>query len=165
MNRRALWLSGGATVVAYAALIGAAQVLLVPETGGLLPFDLRIGGYDAAQAQMFLDGISAAGRAAYLGPVRMLDTVFPVVFGAFLILLCRAVWPRVGWLGAVVLPVLYVVFDLWENARVGAMIAQNDAALAAGASALTQAKFLVLAMLAVAIGAAWLKQRKTEGSS
>ncbi len=165
MKRSALWLSGGAALVAYAALIGVAQVLLLPETGGPLPFDLRIGGYDAVQAQIFIDAISAEGRAAYLGPVRLLDTVFPVVFGAFLSLLCRAALPKAGWPAVASLPILYVVLDLWENARVGAMIAQNDAALAAGASALTQAKFIVLAVVALVLGAVWLWRRVKEGSS
>jgi hypothetical protein len=149
MSQRALWLSGGAAAVAYVALIAVGQIMVTVEAAGLAPFDLRIGGYTEADAAIYLAALSEAGRAAYLGPVRVLDTIFPVLFALFLALLSRAVWARGGWVLAASLPALYLLFDLWENARVAAMVAEGDPSLAGVASALTQAKFAALGVFAV----------------
>ena len=83
---RALALLTGAV---YAALIWTGATAVIPEAGGMWPFDLRATGYTPSEATAFLAALSADGRAAYLGPVAMLDTLFPPLLG---LLLASLIW-------------------------------------------------------------------------
>lgn len=150
---RALALLTGAV---YGALIWTGVTAVMPEAGGLLPFDLRATGYTEAEAAAFLAALSADGRAAYLGPVAMLDTLFPPLLG---LLLASLIW-RWGRPLLAPVPFLYVAVDLWENAVVGRMLASNDAALAGSASNLTQAKFALLAMSLALVWMSWRERAR-----
>ena len=48
--------------------------------GGLVPFDLRPGGYSHTEARAYLDALNAQGRALYQGPQYWLDMAYPVLF-------------------------------------------------------------------------------------
>ena len=66
-----------ATFVVYAAMALYTLPRIAAEAGGLMPFDLRPGGYDFEAATRFLSALSAEGRAIYLGPQRYLDLAYP----------------------------------------------------------------------------------------
>jgi hypothetical protein len=42
--------------------------------GGLTPFDIRLRGYNYAEARAFLEALGAQGRAYYASPELILDT-------------------------------------------------------------------------------------------
>ncbi len=125
------------------------------DAGGLPPFDLRPLGYSPDEVRAFLRALTAEGMAAYLGPVRITDTVFPVLFTVTLCL------PLRGWVPT--LPALgYGGFDLAENLMVARLLrAGPDGPEGAMrlASGLTVVKFaaLVLAVIlaARALWRAW----------
>jgi hypothetical protein len=149
-----LWALPVATAIAYGVLVLWFGPQVQAAAGGLTPFDLRPLGYDAEAARTFLSALTPEGRDVYLGPVRMTDTVFPVLFTLTLCLpLRRWHW---GW----ALPALaYGLLDLAENMAVatvlkaGPEVGQGAVALA---SSLTQAKFVaVLLATAIAGWAIW----------
>jgi hypothetical protein len=156
--RAGLWTLAAATAAAYAALIWTGVTQLLPEAGGQAPFDLRVMGYDVAEARAYLEALTDAGRRLWAGPVRWLDTVFPLLMGT---LLAALIW-RLGrpWLAPV--PFVYTAADLWENARVREMIAAGPGgvtpAMVEGASAVTQGKFALLAMSVALLWAVWRRR-------
>lgn len=146
------------TAAVLAALLWVGVVQAMQEAGGLRPFDLRPLGYDHAAAEAYLAALTESGRARLLGPVAALDTAFPVLLGA---LLAGLFW-RLGrpWLAP--LPFLYTAADLWENARVRAMIAAGPEGvtpqMAEGASAVTQGKYALLVMALALLWAIWRRR-------
>ena len=147
-----------ATAAVHAALVWVGVVRAMREAGGLRPFDLRSLGYDHAAAEAYLAALTESGRALFLGPVAVLDTAYPVLLGA---LLAGLLW-RLGrpWLAP--LPFLYTAADLWENARVRAMIAAGPEGvtpeMVAGASAVTQGKYALLVMALALLWAVWRRR-------
>ncbi|WP_372890806.1 hypothetical protein [Rhodosalinus sp.] len=156
--RRALLGLAAATGAVYAALLWFGVVRLTQEAGGLPPFDVRPLGYDHAAAEAYLAALSEAGQHLRLGPVGALDTAFPIMLG---VLLAALLW-RLGrpWLAP--LPLLYSAADLWENARVRAMIEAGPErvtpAMAEGASAVTQGKYALLVMSLALLWAVWRRR-------
>ena len=154
------WALPLATVASLVLLGGYFCPQLVAAAGGALPFDLRIMGYSLVEAQVYLAQLSPAGVALYLGPVRLADTVFPILLTATLCLPLR----RRGQLWF--LPALaYGLFDLAENVAVARLVHMGpevEAHAVAVASGFTQAKFLSAAIAAglalFALGQAWLKR-------
>jgi hypothetical protein len=145
------------TLASYVLLAGIFGPRISAAAGGLLPFDLRALGYDAGAARAFLTALTPEGRDLYLGPVRVNDTVFPILFTLTLCLPLRG-W---GWLWF--LPALaYGLLDLAENMAVavllsaGPEVAAGQVALASG---LTMAKFaaavLAIVLALVALVAKW----------
>jgi hypothetical protein len=147
--RLVIWLLPLAALASYLVLI----LLLVPrlsaETAGMLPFDLRALGYSAEDAHAYLGAMTPAGQALYLGPIRLNDTIFPILL---MLTLCLSQW---RWHWAFSLPALaYGLVDLAENRAVARLIRtgpQVDSASVALASALTMAKY---AAVTLAIGLA-----------
>ncbi len=150
-----------ATAGVYAWLVLGHGLALQDMAGGLQPFDLRVRGYSLVEAQDYLAALPAEGSARYLGPVRVLDTLFPVLMALTLMWWMR---PHRGAMGLVCMAVAagYAVLDLAENAAVATLLRAGvdgaDATAVALASALTQAKFVAFAVAALL--AAWrLAQR------
>ncbi|KEO56433.1 hypothetical protein [Thioclava pacifica] len=116
--------------VLLAALTGAVYLAMTLVTlphlreaaGGLAPFDLRPGGYSAAQARAFLDALDAPARQYYLSVQQRLDLVFPALEAVTLIFAFRAL--ATGWLavGLSVMAGLGAVFDYLENHAVAALL-------------------------------------------
>jgi hypothetical protein len=48
--------------------------------GGLKPFDIRPMGYSYDEARAFLDAIGEQGRAYYLNPELVIDTIYPPLY-------------------------------------------------------------------------------------
>lgn len=157
MNRAISWLLPLATAAVYGWLVIGHGLALQAMVDGLQPPDLRIAGYDLADMRAWLAAMPPEGVARYLGPVRMLDTAFPVLMGLTLLWWLR---PLAGWLAlaGAVAAVGYVALDLAENAAVAGLLRAGpdgvDAAAVARASALTQAKFAAFALAAI-LAAVW----------
>ncbi len=154
MNRAPLLLLLAATAAVYAVLV----LVYLPQlwAGGLAPFDLRLAGYDAEAAGDYLAGLSALGKAAYQGPVRLLDTLFPMLLSAVLLLpLGARAWRGLtaGTRLALGLPALgYGLLDLAENTAIARLLRAElpvDSGAVRVASLLTQTKFALLALAVV----------------
>ena len=149
-----LW---GLTGVLYLIIVLWSLPMIAGEAEDILPFDLRPLGYSLGEAGAFLNALSDAGRAQYLGPQRWLDVAFPVCLAAALLVSFSRLFPRrVAWaLGAVA--VLGMLADLSENHTVREMLVAEavDAETVARASMFTLVKSLcaTVAMTAVLIGA------------
>ena len=152
-----LWALPLSAALAYAVLVLWFGPQVQAAAGGLTPFDLRPLGYGSDAARQFLTALTPEGRAVYLGPVRINDTVFPVLFTLTLCLPVRR------WHWAWTLPALaYGLLDLAENLVVARMLRAGpevDAGVVALASDLTQAKFAAVALAVViclwGLWAAW----------
>ena len=105
------------TVLVGAVLSYWALPQVQAAAGGLEPFDLRWSGYDLTAARAFLTALSAAGRALYLGPVRLIDTAFPILLTLTLCLPLRG-RPPVWFLPALACGLL----DLAENMTVARLL-------------------------------------------
>lgn len=155
---------GRLTYLALAAVVLALWALLVTVTGpaitkaagGLAPFDLRITGYDLAQAQAFLSRISGPGRDLYLEAQLRLDTFFPVVLGLFLTWSFVVLYPRLLATLLAVIAMAGAGADLVENARIATMLRADEvtAPMVAAASQATVTKWALdgLALTAFALG-------------
>lgn len=141
------------TAAEYGVLVGWGGSTLSAASGGLVVFDLRVTGYSPDEARVFLAALSPEGRQFYLGPVRVLDTVFPI---AYTLCLCIAIWYRsLGlphWLRAALtgLGVGYGALDLTENVYLAKILRAGpealDEKLVHLASALTIGKFIIAAL-------------------
>lgn len=137
--RMGYWLAFAMMLAVYAAMTFWTLPGIVEGTGGLMPFDLRFSGYGPDEARAFLAALSDEGRAVYLGPQRLLDTLYPallaVVLAGGVAALVRARWLRVVLLAAVLGG---MGADYLENARVAALLtadAVTDEAIAAASRA------------------------------
>lgn len=160
-----LWAALAAALLAAMGFLAA--TVLGPEAGGRPAFDIRVTGYGADTARAYLGALSDRGRALYLREMRVLDTLFP----AALYLAWRdAVWqaqgPATPWpVRAVALApgLIYLLADLWENAAIAEMLRAGPQALEASAvaraSALTVAKWALLAVMAVLLAALWTTRK------
>lgn len=138
------WLVPLAALASYLVLILLLAPRLSAESAGLLPFDLRALGYSGDAARAYLTALTPAGAALYLGPIRLNDTIFPILFALTLCL------PLRRWHWGFTLPALaYGLADLGENWAVARLIrtgpAVDDASVALAAH-LTQAKFALAAV-------------------
>ncbi|MBF9043509.1 hypothetical protein HKCCE4037_09230 [Rhodobacterales bacterium HKCCE4037] len=165
MTARRWWL---ALLLLTAALYGWLAWLwftqLVPGADGLTPFDGRILGYSFAEAEAFLAALSADARVLYLTRIRHLDTIFPICLA---LLLAAPLWRLpTGWMRALaVIPILYLVSDLAENAAVAGLLRVDPAALTPDlvtwASTLTQVKYAALGLSVFALGLVFVRTRRS----
>jgi hypothetical protein len=146
------------TAVNYAALIWMAMFKIMPATQGLKPFDLRFFGYSYDDALTYLATLNIKTTLMWLGPVRWLDTSFPL-----LLTITMSGW---GWVLSeglskpiraltIALPLIYLVFDYLENFLVAKMIAGilPSAAQVQMASSMTVWKFIFVAACALVLAA------------
>ena len=158
MPRWINWALPIAAALSYAVLVGWYGRQVQAAAGGLMPFDLRWSGYGPAEAREFLAALTPEGRGTYLGPVRITDTLFPILFTLTLCL------PLRGWSAPWFLPALaYGLLDLAENMAVARLLHAGPEVAAgpvAFASALTMAKFAALVVaLGLALRGLWAKWR------
>jgi hypothetical protein len=147
------WALPLATLAACLGLLGFCAVMLGAQSSGL-PFDLRPLGYSLTEAQAYLSHLTPSGTALYLGPIRLMDTLFPILFTLTLCLPMRGrdqLW---------FLPALaYGILDLSENIavarilRAGTEVQAHAVTLASG---MTEAKYAALAVaVLLALYALW----------
>jgi hypothetical protein len=144
------------TGVVYALMLGIGLLWLVPASGGILPPDTWIAGYDAGQMTAWMMALEEQGLALYMGPLHWLDTLFPPLLG---LLIASAIW-RLGrgWLAMV--PFLYSATDLWENAVLRGILRSGDVGLSDHAAALTQGKYALLSLSLVLLWMVWRDYRR-----
>jgi negative regulator of sigma E activity len=127
---RAFWL-GLALMLGGLALIYFWSAPRI-DAGGLAPFDLRTHGYTFDEARAFLTALTPEGRAVYLGPQRVADTIFPVGFAATMMLLVfwglKRLSRPAAWAG-LALPLAYFAADMAENAAVAGLLRTEPTAL------------------------------------
>lgn len=150
------------TAAVYGWLVLGHGLDLQRLAGGLLPFDLRVGGYDLDAALRYLVALPPEGVALYLGPIALLDTVFPVLLGLTLLWWMRPLATPFGLVCALA-ALGYVALDLLENRATGALVAGGAFGLTPdavrAASLLTQGKFMALGLACVlAARAAWMRR-------
>ena len=134
----------------------------------MLIFDSRFTGYEAGPAREYLTWIAQSpdALAAYLGPFRQLDTLFPILLT---VALCGALWlhtdgshpvRRLLLIGA---PGAYLLMDMMENARVAEML-QTGVEVAdqviGQASTFTVMKWTLLIVSLLVVTNEWWRARK-----
>lgn len=130
MKWRLYWLLVAAMLANYAVMVAWSLPALQEMAGGLPAFDLRPGGYTFDEARTFLGKIGANGRTFYLGTQQWLDTLYPALLGAVLVIALLALAPaRVKWLLAAS-AAAGAVFDYLENNAVAAMLRAGPDSLA-----------------------------------
>jgi hypothetical protein len=177
MSENAVRFSSGRLVVVLLVLSVALWAVLsfvtVPHlqrsAGGLPPFDARLRGYGYEEARALLLALGVEGRAYYLSPELVLDTIFPPLYAAFGAL---ALWwltmpgrlrdgavPIALRVTLVAFPVAELVFDGVENiciARMDRRWPDLSPGLVSVASLATQWKFVaaVLTLISLVVLAA-----------
>ena len=161
---RFFWVSAVTAVLCFVALAILSKGSLEPD--GMVIFDSRLGGYDLVAAQTYLGALNSEQIALYLGTFRQLDTVFPLLLALALgggLWLNTSSWGKGARLGMMALPLGYLALDLLENAavarllRAGSEVKETSVAMASG---LTQSKWVVLAVLLLAVVFSWRQARK-----
>jgi hypothetical protein len=168
------------SIVLFFAMIWGPLAELRGIAGGLDPFDMRLGGYDLAEARALLAALGAEGRDYYTDIQLRIDTLYPLTYalsrGLLLLWLAlpgraspRGFSPRVK-AALLIAPVAACLFDWAENQGIAAMLAswpEVSPATVARASACTVAKSaastvtecLCLALLASGLWC-WLLRRR-----
>lgn len=165
---RLFWLIFAISGVIYAAMMFWTMPALIAAADGLMPFDMRPGGYDVAEARAYLAALSDAGRAVYLGPQHTLDLIYPATLATALVLGLRLVLPRRFAIPLAVIAILGAVLDYTENQLVARMLteaAPRDA-LIERANLATQGKSIAATIAGVALvlgglRAGWRRLRGT----
>jgi hypothetical protein len=166
-----------ALLVLSVALWAPLSFVTVPHlqqsAGGLPPFDVRLRGYGYEEARALLLALGEEGRAYYLNPELVLDTIFPPIYAA---LGALALWwltmpgrvrdgavPMAWRVTLVAFPVAELVFDGVENLCIAKMIwswPDLSPGLVSVASLATQLKFVAAALTLISVAvlaaaAAW----------
>lgn len=128
-------------------------------SGGMAMMDFMPADTPSDVVYRYLTEMTQAARDTYLGPQRILDTVFPLALAAALSLaIILVLRPKIGRLAlvAALVPLVYLYVDLLENAAVAGLLRTVDPLLEAIEMALlyTEMKFLLVLMagLILALG-------------
>lgn len=123
----------------------------------MAPLDGRFNGYSADEAQALFDALGSDGRKFYALSELSLDVLFPLVYGAWLVIVMWLVW-RAPWhfifTGVVAIA---CAADLAENGLIAymALTYSNESQpmmYAANLATLTKWRFLALAVVALVLG-------------
>ncbi len=140
---RVFWIGVVTAVIGYSLIMFWAAPQFADADG--LPFDLRKTGYTLAETQSYLASLNAEETAAYLGPERIADTIYPLglllTFGLGVYLAVRR-WSPVAGLVLALVALAYFGFDMAENAAVAGL-------LKAGAEGVTQDQVAQASVLSV----------------
>jgi len=131
---RGFWILMAVTLVVYGVIMLWSLSIVSEEAGGLVPFDLRPGGYSLEEAQAFLAALSPEGLAQYEGPQRWLDMVYPALLAATLGWVAwRLSKGLPEWVGLVLMLLIGVgmSFDYLENLHVARMLGAGAEAVPA----------------------------------
>lgn len=147
--RAAYWGLIGLTLAVYGTMLVWSLPQLVAAAGGLVPFDLRPGGYDAAAARALIAALGDEGRAYYLNVQQGLDTAYPALMALSFGLTFRRI--ARGWLawGLAGLSGVAAAFDYLENLSVRAMLLAGPDGVT-DAMALVASRYTVLKSVTVA---------------
>lgn len=174
MRKIAFWTLAAVTLAVYAVMLGWSLPTVSAAAGGLVPFDLRLGGYSLADVQQFLTALSPEGAAFYRDVQHRLDLAYPALSALTLFFALAHLLPeRLGrWRYVIALPALATAaFDYAENFTVDRMLEAGAAGLTpdlvATASTATQLKSLTTTLVMSAVlalliwrGVRWLLRRR-----
>lgn len=159
-----------ATMLLFAAMVWTTTRSLTPAPDWSV-FDARVFGYDLDYAQGYIGALRETGGIdVYLGRQRMLDTVFPALLTAVLLVVFRARCRGVVQMGLGALALVYLGADYLENARVAGLLRTAPEALTAqavaAASLATVVKYAALAPCLIAALVIYVQGRiaQSEGS-
>lgn len=98
------WICFTAAMIVYVTMLTWTIPAIKEAAGGIAPFDMRPMGYDASDAQAFLQALTPDGRQLYLGVQSQLDTFYPALMaislGLGMYLLSPVRWKLGRWIGA-----------------------------------------------------------------
>ncbi len=115
----------GVTLGSYLVMAFWTVPTISAGAGGMPILDTRLGGYSGGEARLFVKALSPAGRATYLGPQRLLDTIMPMSLTGTLALagfLLTRRWSRFLAVALAAVPLAYFTFDMLENAQVAVLL-------------------------------------------
>ena len=164
--RPAYWIVFACALGVYGTMLGWTLPAISAAAGGLVPFDMRPGGYTGDEARQFLAALSAEGRAIYLGPQHKLDLVYPALLAVVLIGAARALVPARGLTQVLIAAALVGAgADYLENARVAGLLTYDgevtDSMVAAASQAtLIKSGATTLAMCGVLVALIYAGWRK-----
>lgn len=165
------WVIVAATIANYFVMILWSLPKIRLSAGGLVPFDMRPGGYSFQEAVAFLSAINDSGREFYLNTQHLLDASYPALLAITLSVGLINLVPRYwGW-GVATIAISAGCFDYLENAVVAEMLSINlinlTPDLVSTGSNWTLAKSvsttlatLVLLIFLVMRSVVWVKNRK-----
>lgn len=125
--KRAFWVVFALTVANYLAMLFWSLPRLA--VNGMFPFDLRPAGYSGDEARAYLSALGTDQRAFYSGVQHKLDTLYPGLMAASLVLAYHLLFPRRAAWGLGLVAVAAATFDWLENASVSAMLRVEPQAL------------------------------------
>lgn len=150
------------TVANFAVLTWLGATDLAPSDAFKM-FDAHFAPYDLDYARAYLTALSPEAKQLYLGPVRMLDTLFPALLTAALLILFRVKLSGIWRAALMVLTLAYLGADYAENAQVAGLIRMPVDALTvegvARAGLLTMTKWITLLPCLGAAAWIWLRGR------
>jgi hypothetical protein len=154
IDRVIRWLLPLAALAVWAREVFGLYPRLATVSQGGTPFDLRVMGYRLNDALAYAAQLTPEGLAFYLGPLRMADTLLPLLLVPVLLLPLRG-RGQLWFLPALI----YGLADLGENIAVARLLRAGTEMQASDvmiASTLTQGKFLSLAVAALlAVWSLW----------
>lgn len=158
MGRYLFWALFAVTLVVYGVMLGWSLPTVSAAAGGLVPFDLRPGGYSLEEAKQFIGALSPEGVAFYRDVQHKFDIAYPALSSLTMFFALAWLLPkRIGaWRYLVAVPALAIaVLDYLENGVVDQMLAVGAAGLTgdlvASASQWTQLKSAVTSVVMTAI--------------
>ncbi len=152
-----------ATMLLFAAMVFTSTRSLTPGPEWSI-FDARVFGYDLAYAQGYLTALRETGQIdVYLGRLRMMDTVFPALLTAVLMVVIRLRYTGVVQMVLGALALVYLGTDYLENAFVAGLLRTEPDLLTVSAvqvaSIATMTKYATLSPCLIAALAAYVKGR------
>jgi len=123
MLKGAWWAVFVIALAVYGWMVLVTLAGIQAEAGGLRPFDMRPMGYSVEEARAFLAALSDAGREIYLGPQRLLDSIYPallaIVLGGAAWMLFSKTWVRATLIFTALVGMLA---DYTENVAIGFLL-------------------------------------------
>lgn len=126
VNRRLYWLIAAATLSVYAVMVLWSLPKISTAASGIMPFDMRPGGYSFVQAQGFLAALDPDATAFYLTTQLRLDLLYPALLMLTLVFGCYRLG-LAGWRRGLAhlfaaFALAGVAFDYLENAAIAGML-------------------------------------------
>lgn len=147
-------LFGLAAIAVYLVMLNATLATITDMTG-LAAFDMRPGGYGAAEAHELLTALGEIGRRYYLTRQIPLDLAYPALLALTLISITRIPYghgplPKTGKI-AVATSIGFALADYLENLGIAAMLWQgpgisDNLVLATSAASVTKAALTSIAI-------------------
>lgn len=165
--RLIFWVLSTVMLGVYLTMVFWSVPVIIADTGGLIPFDVRPTGYSFVEAQVFLAALSDDGHAFYLNVQHMLDSAYPALMAVVLVMVFNNLFHGWGRWVAMVLALAGGGFDYMENAAVAVMLRAGNGlteAMVSTASLWTVLKSiavtLALSALIIGLAKAWWAKRK-----